>query len=186
MTDLVTGAAAGTAASANDIDGGMTASDHQHSPWGAPAAPAGRLDFQYTFAHNAKATSADYLRVSVGGDVVFTQTGFPRSIETRVWTPVSIDLDAYAGQSVRIVIQAADGGRGFARRGSRRRRPCLPTAVIIFGRKVTREHGRSTGVPACIAVGGSGTLLAQPGRRHGRQMRPIFRPATRATTRTPR
>ena len=27
-----------------------------------------------------------------------------------MWTPVSVNLDAFAGQSVRILIQAADGG----------------------------------------------------------------------------
>jgi aminopeptidase S len=75
---------------------------------GGSASSGWKLDFSYTFAHNAKSSSADYLRVAVGGDVVFSQQG-TASNRNAVWTHVSVNLDAYAGQNVRIVIEAADG-----------------------------------------------------------------------------
>jgi hypothetical protein len=40
--------------------------------------------------------------------VVFEQDGFAGN-RNAVWTPVSVNLDAYAGQTVRVLIQAADG-----------------------------------------------------------------------------
>jgi carboxypeptidase T len=109
MYALVTGAAAGANASANDIDGGTTTARSPAVTLGGDASTGWTLTFSYTFAHNARATSADYLRVSVNGDVLFTQAGVG-SNRNAVWTPVSIGLDAYAGQSVRVQVQAADGG----------------------------------------------------------------------------
>ncbi len=109
LADLVTGAAAGANVNANDLDGGVSSVRSPSFTLGTAASTGWKLSFDYTFAHNKKATSADYLRVSVGGDVVFTQTGIA-SNRNAVWTPVSINLDAYAGQLVRVVVQAAAGG----------------------------------------------------------------------------
>jgi murein tripeptide amidase MpaA len=107
MADLVTGAGSGGATQANDVDGGVTS---VRSPAFTLGSGTGwKLDFSYTFAHNANASAADSLKVLVGGDVVFSQAGAPIN-RNAVWTPVSLDLDAYSGQTVRIVIQAADGG----------------------------------------------------------------------------
>jgi hypothetical protein len=68
-----------------------------------------RLEFDYTFAHNAKASAVDYLRVSIGSDVLFEQLGKSANRNAK-WTHVSIDLDDYAGQTVRITVEAADNG----------------------------------------------------------------------------
>jgi carboxypeptidase T len=109
VADLVTGAAAGSDVNGNDVDGGVTSIRSPAVTLGSNGSTGWTLGFKYTFAHNNKATSADYLRVSVGGDVVFEQDGFAGN-RNAVWTPVSINLDAYAGQTVRVVISAADGG----------------------------------------------------------------------------
>lgn len=109
LADLVTGAAAGSGANANDVDGGTTTVRSPAFTLGSAGSTGWRLTFNYTFAHNNKARAADYLRVSIGGDVVFTQTGHAAN-RNAVWKPVSINLDAYAGQTVRVVISAADGG----------------------------------------------------------------------------
>ena len=108
LADLVTGAAAGSGVNGNDVDGGVTSVRSPAFTLGSNDSTGWQLTFNYTFAHNVKATAADYLRVSVGGDVVFEQDGFAGN-RNAVWTPVSINLDAYAGQNVRILIQAADG-----------------------------------------------------------------------------
>jgi murein tripeptide amidase MpaA len=108
IADLVTGAAGG-AVNSNDVDGGVTSVRSPALTLGGTSSSGWKLTFSYTFAHNALATSADYLRVSVDGDVVFSQSGVAAN-RNATWTAVSIDLDAYAGQTVRIVIQAADGG----------------------------------------------------------------------------
>ena len=109
VTDLVTGAAAGSAPAANDIDGGVTSVRSPAFTLGSAGSTGWTLDFRYTFAHNASATAADYLKVSIGGDVLFTQAGFTGN-RNATWSAASVNLDAYAGQTVRITIQAADGG----------------------------------------------------------------------------
>ena len=109
MADLVTGAAAGSGA------GRMmstAASPRVRSPsftLGANSSTGWTARLQLHLRAQRQMSSADYLKVSVGGDVLFAQTGSAAN-RNAVWTPVSIDLDAYAGQSVRVVIQAADGG----------------------------------------------------------------------------
>ena len=64
LADLVTGAATGATASSNDVDGGTTSVRSPAFTLGATGSTGWTLDFNYTFAHNTKATSADYLRVS--------------------------------------------------------------------------------------------------------------------------
>src|SRR5206468_524243 len=63
MADLVTGALAGVGAAADDVDGGVTTARSPAFKLGASGSTGWTLDFMYTFAHNAKASAADYLRV---------------------------------------------------------------------------------------------------------------------------
>jgi carboxypeptidase T len=107
MADLVTGAAAGSSPNSDDVDG-TTTIESAAFRLGTASSTGWTLGFDYTFAHNAKATAADYLRVSVNGTPVFTQTGDGTN-RNAAWTPVSVDLDAFAGQKVSIEIDAADG-----------------------------------------------------------------------------
>ena len=109
QSELVTGAAAGSAASANDLDGGTTSAQSPQIKLGSASSSGWTLDFQYTFAHNAKATSADYLRVLVGGTEVFRVAGNAAN-QNAAWTHATVNLDAFAGQTVRVTVEAADAG----------------------------------------------------------------------------
>jgi hypothetical protein len=71
------------------------------------------LSFNQYLAHDANGSSADFLRVRILGSstsaVVFQRVGSPTNIAA-VWTPTSTSLNAFAGQTIRIQIEAADAG----------------------------------------------------------------------------
>ncbi|MFI6884569.1 M14 family zinc carboxypeptidase [Streptosporangium canum] len=106
--DLVTGRLAGAAAGDHDVDGGTTTIQ---SP--AVTLPSGgtlKLNFSWYLAHGSNASSADYLRVKVVGSTttqVFQQLGAAAN-RNGAWAASSVDISSYAGQSVRILIEAAD------------------------------------------------------------------------------
>jgi carboxypeptidase T len=107
--DLVTGAAAGASAGDFDIDGGVTSI---RSPAiTLPSTGTLTLTFSQYLAYGSNASSADFLRVSIvhsgGTTVVFSRTG--AAVDTdAVWAAGTANLTPYAGQSVRILIEAAD------------------------------------------------------------------------------
>jgi hypothetical protein len=111
---LVTGLSAGSTAQANDVDGGMTTIE---SPAIAlPAASTITLRFRYYFAHLANATNVDFFRVRIVGangviQALVTRRGTASNVPG-VWTTQSLNLSAYAGQSVRIRFEAVDAGSG--------------------------------------------------------------------------
>ncbi len=109
--DLVTARLAGAAgAGTNDIDGGVTSI---RSP--AIALPASgnlTLSFSYYLAHGSNATNADFLRVSVVGSttsVVFQRLGAASDVDG-AWASATASLNSFAGQTVRLLIEAADAG----------------------------------------------------------------------------
>jgi hypothetical protein len=109
--DLVTGAAAGASAGAGDVDSGVTT---VQSP--AITLPAGgtiTLSFQQYLAHLNNADSSDFLRVRVlsgsTATTVFQQLGSATN-RAGSWSPATANLSAMAGQTIRIVIEAADAG----------------------------------------------------------------------------
>ncbi len=111
VNDLVTGRLAGASAGANDIDGGTTSI---RSPLIAlPATGTLTLSFSSYLAHGTNATSADFLRVSIVSGTTTTQV-FQRLGQAvnvnGAFTSTSVSLNAFAGQSIRILIQAADAG----------------------------------------------------------------------------
>ena len=99
---------AGASAGANDVDGGVTSI---RSPAIAlPATGNLTLSFQYYLAHGSNSSSADFFRVSVVGattTTVFQSLGAATN-RNGAWTPASASLNAFAGQTVRILIEAAD------------------------------------------------------------------------------
>ena len=112
---LVTGAAAGTTATSNDLDGATTIRSRAIR---LPTDPAdiGALTFAYVFAHSATASSADALRLIVMAEdgtptTVFERLGRPADVDG-AWRTATVDVDAWAGQTIRLVFQAVDGGRG--------------------------------------------------------------------------
>jgi hypothetical protein len=107
--DLVTGALAGGSATANDLDGGV--STIQSPVISLPSTGTLTLSFSYYFAHARRSSSNDYLRVKVVGSTTSTvlQELGTNSDDDAVWATTSADISAFAGQNVRILIEAADG-----------------------------------------------------------------------------
>jgi glucose/arabinose dehydrogenase len=111
---LVTGLAAGGGNGINDVDGGQTSIQ---SP--AIALPAGRaitLSFGFYFAHSDAANSSDYFRVRVVGENGVAQTVFAKggsaSNVAGAWATRTASLDAWAGQTIQLRIDAADAVDG--------------------------------------------------------------------------
>ena len=105
---LVTGAAAGKKASTNDLDGGTTSAQSPTIKLGAAGSTGWTLDLRYSFAHDASSSTDDYLRVLVNGSQVFIDRG-DASNRNAAWKEATVNLDAYAGQKVRLTVQAVDG-----------------------------------------------------------------------------
>jgi hypothetical protein len=108
VNDLVTGRLAGVSAGAFDIDNGVTSI--QSPPITLPATGTLTLSFQYYLAHGSNATSADYFRVRVVGTTTTTPLNVLGAPVNRdgVWTAFSGNISGQAGQTVRILIDAAD------------------------------------------------------------------------------
>jgi len=109
VNDLVTGRAAGASPGAFDIDGGVTS---VRSP--AIALPSGAtltLSLSWYLAHGSNSSSDDFLRVSIvhsgGRTVVLSRTGAATDVDG-AWTVATANLTQFGGQSVRILIEAAD------------------------------------------------------------------------------
>jgi carboxypeptidase T len=103
--DLVSGASAGADAGTNDIDGGTTFAES--GPIALTGGSNYALSFNWYLAHGSNATSADYLRVFVNGTQVFQQLGAATN-RNGAWAAASLSLNAFAGQTVRIRVEAAD------------------------------------------------------------------------------
>lgn len=106
--DLVTGATAGSSAGANDVDGGATTI---LSP--SITLPAGTLtlSFSWYLSHLNNATSADYFRIRVvSGSTTTTVFTQPAAATDRAaaWATASANLSSFAGQTVRLSVEAAD------------------------------------------------------------------------------
>jgi carboxypeptidase T len=106
--DLVTGRLAGTAAGDFDVDGGITSI--QSPPITLPSTGALSLSLSWYLAHGSNASSADYLRVRVVGTTTTTVLNQTAAATNRngAWATATADLNAFAGQTVRIVVDAAD------------------------------------------------------------------------------
>ncbi|MFI7022874.1 M14 family zinc carboxypeptidase [Micromonospora sp. NPDC049900] len=107
--DLVTGRLAGSAAGDYDVDGGVTSA---RSPAVTlPSSGTLTLSLAWYLAHGSNSSSADYLRVSVvhngGTTALLTQAGAATN-RNGAWTQANLNLTPYAGQSVRILVEAAD------------------------------------------------------------------------------
>lgn len=106
--DLVTGRLAGGSAGAFDIDGGVTSIRSPNI-----ALPAGQqltLSFSYYLAHGTNSSTADYLRVKVVGNTTQTlleELGAAND-DDAAWITFSGNLDSFAGQTVYLLIEAAD------------------------------------------------------------------------------
>jgi hypothetical protein len=108
--DLVTGPLAGSSAGAYDIDGGVTTirSPNIVLPTGEDLT----LSLYYYLAHYTNSGSDDFLRVKVVGSTtttVFQELGAADN-DDAVWAYFSTSLNSFAGQTVYLLIEAADMG----------------------------------------------------------------------------
>jgi len=96
----------------NDVDGGVTSIA---SPAiSLPSSGTLSLSFAYYFAHLNNASSADFLRVGVVGStstVVFQELGAATN-DAASYATATTNITAFAGQTVRILVQAADAATG--------------------------------------------------------------------------
>ncbi len=113
VNDLVTGASAGTSVGSFDVDGGVTTA--QSPLITLPSSGTLTLTYSWYLAHLNNATSADFFRVSVvsgsTATLVHQQLG---SATTRAasWATATINLSSFAGQTIRLRIEAADASTG--------------------------------------------------------------------------
>jgi hypothetical protein len=108
--DLVTGRLSGSSSGEHDLDGGR--SSIQSPAITLPASGTLMLTFNYYLAHGSNSSSADYLRVTIVGassSTVFQELGDAND-DDAVWASATVNLSAFAGQTIRILIEAADAG----------------------------------------------------------------------------
>ena len=110
---LVTGLTAGASVGDNDVDSGTTSI--QSPPINLPATGTLTLGFSYYFAHLNNSSSADFFRVSIvgagGTTQVFQELGSAAN-DAAAYSTQSVNISSFAGQSIRILIQAADAATG--------------------------------------------------------------------------
>jgi hypothetical protein len=107
VNNLVTGPLAGSNATKFDLTG---LSSIRSPLVQLPAGVDITLSFQYYFAHARNASSADFFRVSVIGtstSTVLEVRGSNTNVDA-AWIPFQVSLNNFAGQAVRIQIEAAD------------------------------------------------------------------------------
>ncbi|MER5454202.1 M28 family metallopeptidase [Micromonospora sp. NPDC002389] len=106
--DLVTGPLAGSSAGDHDLDGGV--STVQSPTITLPSTGTLTLSFSWYLAHLNNSSSADYLRVRVVGTSTVTALSAAGAATNRAasWQTGSADISALRGQTVRIVVDAAD------------------------------------------------------------------------------
>ena len=108
VNDLSTGRLAGAAAGDFDVDGGVTSI--QSPAIALPSTGTLALSFSYYLAHGTNSSTADFLRVFVVGATtsqVFQELGGTEN-DNGVWATGSVSITSFAGQTVRIRIEAAD------------------------------------------------------------------------------
>ena len=106
--DLVTGRLAGAAAGDHDVDGGTTTITSP--PIALTGGSSYSLSFSSYLAHGSNSSSADSLRVRVLGAtnaVVYERLGSATNVNG-AWTTATASLNAFAGQTVRLRIEATD------------------------------------------------------------------------------
>jgi len=109
VNDLVTGRLADAAAGAQDVDDGVTST--ASPPIKLTGGSSYSLSLSYYLAHGTNSSTADYLRVKVVGETTATvlQELGAANNDNGVWASASnISLNAFAGQTVRIVVEVAD------------------------------------------------------------------------------
>jgi hypothetical protein len=111
---LVTDGVAGANANARDVDGGTTTIRSRPVTLPAKAGSIGSLTFRYSFAHDARSGPEDgfevYVEAADGTRTrVFREAGAAVD-DDAAWAHASIPMAPWAGQTIRLVFAATDGG----------------------------------------------------------------------------
>ena len=116
---LITGGGAGSSAGVNDIDGGVTSIRSPSIPISANLTSV-QLDFWYYFFNAANSSNADFLRVTLEGAstslTVLDLQGIG-SLNLAAWTQQTVDISGFIGDSVTILVEAADSANPKPGRG---------------------------------------------------------------------
>jgi aminopeptidase S len=100
---------AGASAGVNDIDGGVTSI--QSPAITLSGGTTFTLTFSYYLAHGTNSSTADFFRVRIvsGSTVttVFQELGGTED-DDAAFTTATVNLSQFAGQTIRILIEAAD------------------------------------------------------------------------------
>lgn len=110
--DLVTARLAGSSVGVNDIDNGETSVRSPNIT--IPATGDTILSFSYYMAHTNNSSAADYLRVKVVGtttQTVLEELGAAND-DDATWDSFSISLNDFAGETVYLLVEAADAADG--------------------------------------------------------------------------
>ena len=110
--DLVTGAAAGSSVGTYDIDNGVTSVRSPAIP--LPDSSDLGLSFSYYMAHTNNSSSDDFLRVWVVGDsteLLLEELGAAND-DDAAWETFDASLNQFAGQTIYLLIEAADSASG--------------------------------------------------------------------------
>jgi subtilisin family serine protease len=109
VNDLSTGPLAGSSAGVHDIDGGTTSI--QSPQITLSDGTTFTLTFSFYMAHGTNSSSADFFRIRIvsGSTIttVFEELGAAND-DDAVWATATVDLSQFAGQTIRILIEAAD------------------------------------------------------------------------------
>lgn len=108
VNDLVTGPLAGASAGVHDIDGGVTSI--QSPVIALTGGTTFTLTFSFYLAHGTNSSAADFFRVRIvsgSTTTVFEELGAAND-DDAVWITATINLSSFAGQSIRIIFEAAD------------------------------------------------------------------------------
>jgi hypothetical protein len=109
--DLVTGPLAGSGTGEHDLDGGLTSIRSPDIV--LPLAGDIQLTFNFYLAHLDNSSPDDFLRIWVYGTgfsgMVFEELGAADN-DYGAWAARSVDLSSFAGQTIYLMVQAADAG----------------------------------------------------------------------------
>ena len=163
VNDLVTGRLAGAAAGDFDVDGGTT------SITSPPIALTGGSNYALTFssylAHGSNATSADFLRVRVLGSTtatVYQRLGAAANLNG-AWATNTVSLNAFAGQTVRLVDRGRRRGDRQPGRGRGRRREGHPRVAATTRSAIAFIPSRFGWSGAAALAGMTGSTQRRPG-----------------------
>ena len=154
---LVTGGSDDGSVGFDDIDGGVTSALSEQIA--VPANSSGVLSFKYNFATLSNSDSEDYFRVTIIGEdsskVILEEHGNTQNREGN-WVEFTGEMSEFAGQSIQILVEAADNGSGsLVEAGIDDVRIEIPATPMFVNEVSQGEHGS-------VSMNADGTLKYTP------------------------